>query len=49
MRQAGRKVPKCAHVATDKKSVAAGEAKKNSSKFAERRGNVYENKGQQYI
>jgi len=45
MCQAGRKVRKWARRARDKKSVIAGEAKKNSSKMNERRGNLYENKG----
>jgi hypothetical protein len=44
MRQAGRKAHKLACRAADKKSVAAEEANKNSSKLNERRGNVYENK-----
>ena len=41
----GRKARKLARRATDKKSVVAAEAKKNSSKLNERSGNVYENKG----
>jgi hypothetical protein len=41
----GRKARKWPRHARDKKSVIAGEAKKNSSKMNERRGNLYENKG----
>jgi hypothetical protein len=45
MWQAGRKARKWARCARDKKSAVAGEAKENSSKLTERRGNLYENKG----
>jgi hypothetical protein len=45
MCQAGRKARKWACHARDKKSVIAGEAKKNSSKMNEQCGNLYENKG----
>jgi hypothetical protein len=45
MCQAGRKAREWARRARDKKSVIAGETKKNSSKMNEQRGNVYENKG----
>jgi hypothetical protein len=45
MCQARRKAHQLARHATDKKSLAPEEAKENSSKLNERRGNVYENKG----
>jgi hypothetical protein len=45
MCQAGQKACRLSRGAPDKESVLAGEAKKNSLKLNERRGNVYENKG----
>jgi hypothetical protein len=45
MCQAGRKARQWTRHARDKKSVIAGEAKKNSLKLNEQSGNVYENKG----
>jgi hypothetical protein len=44
MGQAGRKGRQLARRFTDRKSVIAGEGKKNSLKLNERSGNVYENK-----
>jgi hypothetical protein len=43
--QAGRKARRWACRATDKKSVVAEQAKKNSSKLPKRCWNIYENKG----
>jgi hypothetical protein len=40
----GTRNPQLAGRATDNKSISPKEAEKNSSKFTERSGNVYENK-----
>jgi len=45
MPQAGRKGGKLSCRSRNKKSVVAGEAKRNSSKLTGRRGNLYEKKG----
>jgi hypothetical protein len=45
MCHAGPKVRKLTQRATDNKSGVAGEARKNSLKLTEQRGNLYENKG----
>jgi len=45
MPQAGRIGVKLSCHIRDKKSVVAGEAKRNSSKLTVQRGNLYENKG----
>jgi hypothetical protein len=47
--QAGLEARELACRATDRKSVIAGEAKKDCLKLSELSRNVYENKGQQYI
>jgi hypothetical protein len=41
----GTESPQMGSPATDKKSAVTGEAKENSPKLTDRRGNLYENKG----